>query len=306
MNDESTSRQTGRGNAAKRWVFTLNNPTPDETRDLTDALERGRIAGTVLYYVFGREVGLCGTPHLQGYLELAKKQRLSGVKSFGLRRGHLECSKGTAEEAARYCKKDGEFTEAGSCSSTRSVAGFRSDLQRAKTLIDQGKSLSIVADECFSVFLRYPKGLQQYASFKSVKRNWVTEVYVYYGKTGTGKTRAVHTKEASLWVAVDNSLCWFDSYSGEEAVLFDDFISVKNQKFGFLLQLLDRYAMQVPVKGGFVPWIPKRIYFTSNLPVDEWFTGVSPESLRALRRRITEEKEFDGTDLEEDPEEATQ
>lgn len=275
-----------RGNAAKHWCFTINNPGLLGEQEQADRLRVLLNDGTAVYAIYGRETGAAGTPHLQGYISLASKQRLTWLKSNVNARGHFEIRRGTQDQAIAYCKKEGDFVEFGEVPSSNQ--GKRTDIEKAKALLDDGHKLSEIADECFAVFLKYERSLRAYSMLRATKRDWITEVYVLWGTTGSGKTRRVHEQEEDLWVACDNQLRWFDGYEGQEAVLFDDFVSIKNEKFGFLLQLLDRYEMRVPVKGGFVNWAPRRVYFTSNLPFEEWFTGVSPSSFAALKRRITQ------------------
>lgn len=106
--------------AAKRWVFTLNNYTDDEQRDLLDNSDSFR------YLVLGRERGDSGTPHLQGFFILHTRLRRNQVSQLaGLRRAHLEKANGTNHQAAQYCKKDGDFDERGEV--PISNAGKRSD-----------------------------------------------------------------------------------------------------------------------------------------------------------------------------------
>ena len=159
-------------------------------------------------------------------------------------------------------------------------------------MIVEGKSDEEIANRHFSTWIIHRRAFAEYRTLMKPDRDWKSDVFIYWGDTGTGKTRAVYEAEADLWIATDNSLNWFDGYTGQEAVLFDDFVSIKNEKFGFLLRLLDRYPMDVPVKGGFTKWLPKRIYFTSNLRVEDWFMGVSAASQSALRRRITDTVHF--------------
>jgi hypothetical protein len=118
-------------------------------------------------------------------------------------------------------------------------------------------------------------------------RNWVCSVVVYYGPTGTGKTRAVMDNLPSpddLWTYSGDG--WFDGYDGHKIVLFDDF-SGSEFKISFLLRLLDRYPMQVRIKGGFVNWCPEEIYITSNLNPDQWYPNAHQEHIDALKRRLT-------------------
>jgi hypothetical protein len=64
--------------------------------------------------VFGREIApTTGTPHLQGYVHFERTKRLSGVRVLFPHGTHLEPRRGTPEQAADYCKKDGDFEERG-------------------------------------------------------------------------------------------------------------------------------------------------------------------------------------------------
>lgn len=104
---------------AKRWCFTINNPTDDEEFLLSiwgEEIDQSD-ESDCSYLIWGREVGDSGTPHLQGYLELRKKKRISFLKSLEwLSRAHFEVSRGTPSQASEYCKKDGDFQEYGSTS----------------------------------------------------------------------------------------------------------------------------------------------------------------------------------------------
>lgn len=80
---------------------------------------------------------------------------------------------------------------------------------------------------------------------------------------------------------------WFDGYVGQTRVIFDDFRPWWCE-FSWLLRLLDRYPIQVPVKGGFVNFIPEEIIITTNKsPEDAFGMYRSNEDLQQLRRRLT-------------------
>ena len=87
----------------KHWCFTLNNPgaepVPEWPVDVT-------------YYVIGKETGESGTPHWQGYVCFAKPLRLTALKKL-MPRAHWEQMRGTPQQAADYCKKDGDYEEDG-------------------------------------------------------------------------------------------------------------------------------------------------------------------------------------------------
>lgn len=94
-------------NGAKRYVFTINNPTDDDEQRLGDLSE------SVKYLVFGREVGENGTYHLQGYVIFNERKTFANAKSAISPRAHVEISRGTPAQASTYAKKDGDFEEFG-------------------------------------------------------------------------------------------------------------------------------------------------------------------------------------------------
>lgn len=272
------------GTKSKYWIFTLNNYTPEDQEKLEEE-EKGE---TFTYLVWGKEIGTSGTPHFQGYVEFKVRKRLSGCKRY-LPTAHWEVRRGSPEQASAYCKKDGNYQETGVISKGQ---GHRADLADIQQKLNDNVPLVSIANDYFSQFIQYHRSFEKYVSLNSTKRNWVTEVYIYWGDANSGKTRKVFDMEGDLWIAPDNSLNWFDGYAGQESVLFDDFIQIPDKKLDMFLKLLDRYPMSVPVKGGFVNWAPKKIFFTSNIPWSGWTQNIALESMEAISRRLTAVKHF--------------
>lgn len=111
------------------------------------------------------------------------------------------------------------------------------------------------------------------------------QVVLLYGDPDTGKTRAaVDFGAAPLQFAANGS--FIGGYDGEDRVLFDD-LRLDEFPRPFLLQLLDRYPMRVPVKGDFRNWRPKVVFFTSN---DDPHSILDADG--AIDRRVTDIVEF--------------
>lgn len=90
---------------SKRWCFTLNNYTDEIISSIVPIFESECKIG-----LFAKEIGnICGTPHLQGYVEFIRKVRpLSLFEKCCPKLFHFEKCRGTREENVAYCTKDGD------------------------------------------------------------------------------------------------------------------------------------------------------------------------------------------------------
>lgn len=268
---------------AKDFCFTLNNYTEDELRTI-----RGmEFEDKITYLVCGLERGESGTPHIQGFVQFERKITIAGLKKLlGSNRIHAEVRHGTPEQAAEYCKKEGDCFEFGNLRTEGQ--GHRSDLARVKESLDKGMSIADVADQHFDAFVKYGKNIQLYRDLRSGHRNWPTQVIWLWGKTGSGKSRKAYEESHSMCngsVAYigDSSLKWFDPYRGERGAVLDDFDG--SAPLPLLLRLFDRYPLRVPIKGGFVEFVGHYIWVTSNRSPDELYGAQF--QFDALMRRLT-------------------
>lgn len=72
----------------------------------------GKRPGT-RYLISGRETASSGTRHLQGFVIFHRRIRFGSVRGLFPRGVHLECARGTSQQAADYCKKESDFSEFG-------------------------------------------------------------------------------------------------------------------------------------------------------------------------------------------------
>lgn len=263
---------------AKHWCYTINNYTDDDVKRLSERRE------DVTYHIFGYEMGDSGTKHLQGFISFRKRKSFGPTKEILGGKAHLEPAKGTPAQAAEYCKKDGDYVEYGELPGGK---GSRTDLREVAEKIKNGVSFRSIAEDHPTTVLRYGSGVLRLKNFYRPKNREAPEIHVFWGPTGSGKTKRVweFTKHDELWVHPGDR--WFDGYDGHLAVLFDDFDGGWF-KLTYLLKLLDRYIFQVPVKGGYVWWYPKQIYITSNLHPKDWYNNTNKEHVSALLRRLNE------------------
>lgn len=243
------------------------------------------------YWVIGKEVGANGTPHLQGFVIMRTRNRLAQMKGvLGTPRVHLEKALGTSHQAATYCKKDNNYEEHGRLPGKPTIANsLQEQLKSAKDSVDGGATLEDLWELHFPVMVKYQKAMETYIHLrnkrKERKKPWVE---VLYGMAGTGKTRYAHFMaqvhyEGDFWIYPGRG--WFDGYTGQRVVIFDDFYG--DMDFGVFLKVLDRYRLDVPVKGGFTAWTPERIYITSNVHPNDWYPKLLEYQQQAMMRRIS-------------------
>lgn len=237
------------------------------------------------YHVVGKETcPTTGKEHWQGYIEFSMPKTITKIKKIlGSKEAHIEARKGSAKEAAEYCKKDGDFIEVGELSKQ----GERTDLEELCDLIkDEKLTVKDVILDHSETYCKYRNGLRdlchEVQRLQSKEFRQIT-TEVYWGEAGVGKTRkAVEENPDHYRIQTNDEHLWWDGYSGEKTIILDEFYG--GIKYGLLLEVLDGYQLRLPVKGGFTYANWDKVVITSNKPPAEWYTrGMTP----ALKRRLT-------------------
>lgn len=136
--------------------------------------------------------------------------------------------------------------------------GTRTDLRRALTEVSSYKELVLTNPDCAA---RCRNVALDYFRFTRAKEHRVSapEVVWIYGATGTGKTRlavgyAMAKAGDDFFVHPPGHLKWWDGYEDQPVVIIDDFRRAHVREsggFAYLLRILDRYDVDIEVKGGF-------------------------------------------------------
>lgn len=262
---------------SRSYCFTLNNYTVNELEEIYKSL------GIFRYFICGAEKGEKGTPHLQGYFELEKPQRISYFKKTGLRRAHLEKRAGTREQAKAYCEKDKDTFEYGIWEA--GGQGARNDLKKVMEMIKNEKPMLEIFEEAPEIASRNLRFIDRYVSLlerETTKEFRKVDVEVLVGDAGTGKTKRAFEYDPNIFTVDADEAFPFDGYNGEKTILIDDFYGgIKHSK---LLRVLDGHQYKVNVKGGcrWAKWT--KVFITSNKGPTEWYQrGLS----EALKRRLT-------------------
>jgi len=262
----------------------------------------------MVYLCFQQErAPTTGQVHYQGFCSLRRPARMSTVKGY-LPGAHLEVSRDYFGSIDYCFKEDSRVpgtdpVEYGDFAKGVPRQGKRSDLIESAELVNNGASRAEIADLYPSVVIRYGAGLERLSRWSSSSaplsavrdRTKGVDVFVYWGPTRSGKTRAVYDQCPKLY-AKSPEHKWWDGYSGEDVVLVDDFDGRTGKDGNWItywLRVCDRYPLTVEVKGGCVSMLATRFYFTSNKHPDDWWPSAVAQSHKdAFMARVTEVKPF--------------
>lgn len=233
--------------------------------------------------------------HWQIYLEHHEAIRFSTLKRL-FPRGHLEARKGTKAQAVAYVTKSetsqGVAIQKGEIR-TEDERGRRTDLERLRERILEGASARSLILEDPSA-LRYSKKLMELEELRN-EQEWsrrereVTARYLW-GPPGVGKTRMLFERygHGRVYRVTDYSHP-FDRYDGEPVLALDEFDG--QVPFGLLLNLLDRYPLQLPARYANHWAAFTEVWVIANVPLERHYREVQkeePERWKALLRRFDE------------------
>lgn len=225
--------------------------------------------------------------HLQGYAELNDKISLVTLRTL-MPMGHIENRRGSAEEAAAYCKKEGQYWEVGEMKQQ----GKRNDIAHVKDLMRGGAGMEqiITNTDSYQAMAFAVKALP----FFEKRRDWVPVVHWFHGPSGTGKTSTAYNDAMAKYgrVHIQNAAShWWQGYDAHEAVIIDEVRAGSAINFVALLPLLDRYPCTIECKGASRQFLAREIWLTSPFdPLTMYHRG--EEEVRQLLRRISEIKLF--------------
>lgn len=287
---------------ARRFVFTINDY--DFTNDDGSGFMRAK-PDCVRYIIWQHE--RVSRDHLQGYVRFSAPTSLGAVKTaLAWPTAHIEAARGDEDQCTRYCSKPeshvaGPWTfgtpSGKECGASDAQQGSRSDLRDAANDVLAGKPLAQVAAERPATFVRNHGGLtklQTLTVLAKIPDDRDINVTVIWGPTGLGKSRfawdACRAHDVALfqltYPASSAHVLWFPNYTGERALLLDEWNGQIN--LTTMNRLLDVYPYKVRCTGDEWRWAAwTEVFILANTPPDMWYTNPDPALWNAFRRRLT-------------------
>jgi len=251
------------------WILTI--PHHEFTPYLPDSIR----------YLKGQlELGAGGFLHWQVICYFKRSTRLAAVRNiFGP--FHAELSRSAA--ADDYVWKD-DTRVAG----TQFELGDKPLKRNNKRDWEQIKQLALAGDLLeidSSVFVQHYRSLRSIAADYARPVPIVRQVHVFWGKTGTGKSRRAWDEAGMDAYSKDPRSKFWCGYRGDRHVVVDEFRG--GIDISHILRWTDRYPCHIELKGSSAPFMATTIWITSNLDPREWYPGLDDETLAALLRRLT-------------------
>jgi len=280
---------------ARHWAgCTLNNPNED------DAALIVKMRDLCQYYVFGKETGLDGTPHLQFMVCFKTQKAFTTVKKL-LPRAHWEVKSkfSTMKEASDYCKKgeqthdewnelkhlgpnfgkNADISEFGELPLDQKTAGLKAIADIYADTLSKAKAGTIdeIAPEHQVRYYGTIKKIRADAKKMPANLQWEENDqpnFWIWGPTRTGKSFTARNMLGQFYPKIASNK-WWDKYDGEDHVLIED-MDTSHHYQGYNLKIwADKYAFPVEVKNG-ADWIrPKVIIVTSNYSIKQVFPDPS-------------------------------
>ena len=173
--------------------------------------------------------------------------------------------------------------------------GSRNDLIELTQMIEAGASDYEIMQENKEAYARYFNYIEN--TRKAINENKgsqereTLQVFYYYGDTGTGKSHtARHNHDRKdIFVVSDYKNPW-DNYKGQPVLILEEYRS--NFFATLLLQILDKYPLELPARysNNFACWTT--VYIISNIPPQDQYPNIDEATKKAFYRRINEVKDF--------------
>lgn len=314
---------------SRKWLVTINNPIQ---KDMTHKAIKEVLnnMSSLVYWCMADEENNTYHTHLYFVLKSAIRRSTLDNKFKG---AHFDKPIGTSLENRNYVFKDGEKfnknIETGKYDYTDKKGKKHIGIHYDKTNEEYGdmpeekpgrrtdiiELYELIKDGCsnYEIMEYNPKYMlhmdkvdkaRQTIREEEYKDTWRNlQVTYIYGITGAGKTRGVMEKYGySNVYRVTDYEHPFDSYKGQDVVIFEEFRS--SLKIDDMLKYLDGYPVELPARYMNRIACFTKVYIISNIDIREQYPNIQEyqkETWNAFLRRIHNVKIYDGHAVAEMP-----
>lgn len=270
---------------SNNWMITKHfdeGKEPDTKEWLEDLFKRSK----AVYLIGQSEIGMKEERfHIHAYMNFKNQQKLGDAKRGGLKKlddnAHFTAV-GRDNGVGRYCMKetgrvDGPFEFGVKPVRRNNKDDWEEVLEKAK----EGRFEEIPA----SILVQNYGNIQKlYKDNMKVKGSTHLRGIFIWGKSGIGKSSLARDLFPNATQYNKSHNKWWDSYKGEEVVIWDD-ISPEEGKMSatFLKLYTDRYGIMGECKGSGVPLTYEFFIMTSQYSFEEVFADA--ETREAMERR---------------------
>lgn len=227
------------------------------------------------------ERGDGGYVHWQLVAAFPKNVRLAAVKRVFGDTCHAELTRSDA--AIEYVWKELTRIE-----NTQFELGERllrrNDKRDWQSIWDAAKS-GRLEDIDVAARVQHYRTIKQIATDHLIAPAMERTVHVFWGTTGTGKSRRAWAEAGADAYPKDPRTKFWCGYQGGANVVIDEFRG--GIDISHLLRWFDRYPVLVEIKGGATVLRATTIWITSNISPREWYPTLDDGTKEALLRRLT-------------------
>jgi len=234
-----------------------------------------------------------GRLHYQGYLECVGQKTWDFMHNNweGIPTARFAARKGSAIEAANYCKKGESALDGPWEWGEMKEQGKRSDLAVIKRKIDELVPINELYDDHFGSMMRYKKQFIEYRRVTTKARDKKTQCWLFVGPPGQGKSTMMRILAHMLGRVYfqpfkKGSGLYFDDYDGEDVMIIDEFDGdvMPPKMFN---AVADEHPCVLPVHGGAGhQMVSKYLFIASNYAPRFWWRKRNASQLRQTTRRI--------------------
>jgi hypothetical protein len=273
-----------------KWVFTINNPTPDDEAAVHALAEKE----TTEYLIAEHEIGDQGTPHIQGYVRFTNRTYRNHLSDSLGGRAYLAVARGSDQQNKNYCSKTGQIiVEKGVVQTEKYQSGnWAVILNDAREKEHDGfavahpKEWILHRSAIERIHIEFKQGTIDTWDGRLPLKNWWV-----WGPTGIGKSRWAASQDLPKNQYRKNFNKWWCGFNHTTTcVVLEDYPAAPQGDV--LSQYIkiwgDRYPFTAEVKGGSILMEPGRwaLIITSNHSIEQAITNQSDRD--AIKRRFTE------------------